>query len=380
MSRFYVTNEVKEGEAEMFLFGTIGDDLNCEEFVRELKALAETNKTICIRINSGGGSVFDGLAIYGAIKNCKAQTVGKIEGLCASMATICALAMDKVYMSRSAQFMTHKASGLAHGSAEELKTYAAMMDNLENVLAEVYARKTGLSSGDVRAKFLKGEDTWFTAQEAVDAKLIDGVYDPDGDFAVSAPTALKSQRELIAFYNSLFQNNTPKMKQFLLTANQLAALNLNAASDASSVTNALDGLIAKAGKVDALQAQVTEAVNAKTTAETELSALKKQTAEARVDQLLDKALDIDKKITVAMKATLKEQYADNPDGLDKLLKAMTPIVSVTGQLKEAETDKKYEGKSWDQLDRAGLLEEFKAKHPDAFKAKYKERFDKEYKG
>ena len=377
--RFYVTNEIEEGTAEMFFFGTIGDDLTSAAFAQELKDLAETNDTIVVRINSGGGSIFDGLAIYGALKNCPARIIGKIDGLCASMATICAIAMDKVYMSSKAMFMTHKASGWANGSAEDLKTYASMMDNLENVLVDVYAQKTGLSATDAKAKFLKPEDTWFTAQQALDAKLIDGIYD-DGDKMVSVP-AMKDQRELIAFYNSFLSTNIPSMKQFLMTAGQLAALNLTATSDATAVTRALDGLIAKANKVDQLQVQVNEAVQARTTAETELANLKKTTTESRVDALLSKALDTDKKITAEMKTALRAQYLGNPDGLESLLKAMPAIVSVTGQLRDGqETGKKFEGKTWMQMDKEGLLDEYKAKHPAAFKAMYKERFGVDYKG
>jgi|GEM_PF-1988540 len=379
MNRFYVANELGDGEAEMFLFGTIGDDLNCEEFVRELRDLAVSAKTIYVRINSGGGSVFDGLAIYGALKKCPAMVIGKIDGLCASMATICALGMDKVYMSRNAQFMTHKASGYAMGSSDEIKTYAAMIDNLENVMADVYANKTGLTTEEVKGKFLRSDDSWFTAQQALDAKLIDGIYDPENGEAVGAPATMKNQQEVIAYYNNFFSNNTPTMKQFLLSASQLAALNLTAGSEPAAVSTAVDALIAKAGKVDQLQAQLNEAVQAKATADTDLANLKKTSTEARVDALLDKALNQDKKITAQVKVALREQYLTNPDGLEKLLAAMTPILSVTNNLKEEETDKRFAGKSYAELDKAGLLEELKAKHPETFKTLYKEQYGTEYK-
>src|SRR6185312_15815083 len=114
--------------------------------------------------------------------------------------------------------------------------------------------------------------------------------------------------------------------------------------------------------------------------ETELANLKKTTTEARVDALLDKALNTDKKITAATRTALRAQYLGNPDALDTLLQSMTPILSVSGQLKEGETSDKFKGKTWGQLDKAGLLPELKTKHPDAFKALYKEHFDKEYKG
>jgi ATP-dependent protease ClpP protease subunit len=363
-----IINEVKDGVAEMFLFGTIGEDLQCEAFCRELKELAETNNTIVIHINSGGGSVFDGLAIYGALKNCKAETIGKIDGLCASMATVVALGMTKLYMCKSAQFMTHKASGWAAGSSDELKTYASMMDNLELVMCDVYSAKTGLSSTEVKSKFLQSQDQWFSANEALTAKLIDGVYDNEGQ-PVEVPTAMKGQKDLIAFYNSHIQNFKSNMKQFIMSAGQLASLGLKPDSDAAAVTAAVDGLISKSKKVDQLQTDL-DAANAA------LATEKGNTITARVADLLDKALNTDKKITAETANVLKVTYAKDPEGLDTLLKSMVKIPSVTDNLKEGEDDE-FKG-TWQELDKAGKLDGLKAKNLDLFKAKYKKHFGKDY--
>lgn len=375
--RFHVKNALSDADGcvEMFLYGIIGDDLNCMDFVRELRDLSETNKTICIHINSGGGSVFDGLAIYGALKECKARTIGKIDGLCASMATVVALAMDEVYMCKTAQFMTHKASGWASGSADELKTYASMMDNLENVIADVYAKKTGDTIPDVKAKFLKPEDTWFSASDALSAKLIDGVYDMDA--SIQAPS-MRNQKDLVSFYNTHIKNfNTANMKNIIMTAGQMAALNLSAIADAATVTSALDNVILKAQKVDQLQILADNAVAAKKTAEDALALLQSKATTDKVDALLTKALDTDKKITVAQKDVLRAQFLTNPEGLETFLKAMSPIVSVTTNLKEGGESKKFEG-SWDVLDKAGLLDKLKAENLDLFKQKYKDHFGTEY--
>ena len=367
-----------EGEAEMFLFGTIGDDLVCGDFVRELRALSETNGTIVIHINSGGGSVFDGLAMYEALKKCTAKTIGKIDGLCASMATIVALAMDEVHMSKNAQFMTHKASGYASGSADDLKTYASMMDDLENVLSAVYSKKTGLAADGVKAKFLKGEDTWFSAQQALEAKLIDGIYDSDCADTITVPKALKSQQEIIAFYNSHFTNfKKVNMKQFVMSAGQLAALNLTATAEAPAVANAIDSLIAKAKEADGLKTQLDSAILAKSTVDLELTTLKGKTVTDKVDGLLAKALDVDKKTTVAMNDTLRKKYITDPEGLEALLNTMQPLTIVTNKLKEGGEDKKYAG-TWNELDKAGKLDKLKAENIDLFKAKYKEEFEREY--
>lgn len=364
--------------ATMYLFGIIGDDLRALDFVSQLNELAQTHDTIVIHINSGGGSVFDGLGIYSAIKECKAKTIGRIDGICASMATVLSCAMDEVYMSRKSQFMTHKPSGSVWGSSGEMKAYANMMDNLELVIADVYMVKTGMTADQVNDKLLRSEDSWFSADQALAARLINGVYDselPDSLLAQSP----KGQKELVAFYNSHLKfHNNENMKQTMLSAPQLAALNLTQDATQQSVSNAIDSLIAKAGKADILQIQADNAIAAKANAENELKTFKETQNKARVDALLKQAIDVDKKITVETGNILRAQFGDKPEDLEKFLGTLTPITSVTSSLRKPVESAKYD-KTWDELDHLGLLASLKTDDLDLFKAKFKERFGKEYK-
>jgi len=361
----------KPSTAEMFLFGTIGDDLKCGEFVQELNDLAADNDTIVIHINSGGGSIFDGLAIYNALMNCKAETIGKIDGLCASMATVVALGMNKLYMCKTAQFMTHKASGWASGSADDLKTYASMMDHLEKVICDVYAGRTGMPSDEVRTQFLQPQDRWFSANEALAAKLIDGIYEADGQ-PVQVPTNMKGQKELISFYNSHLQNFKSYMKQFTMSAGQLASLGLKPDSDPTAVSAAFDALVMKAGKVDQLENDVTRLTS-------ELSTEKSKTVTAKVDALLDKALNTDKKITAEAAVSLKAAFIGKPEELEKVLNSLPKIMSVTDHLKEGTDGEDFKG-TWAELDKAGKLDALKEKDLPLFKAKYRAHFKKDYAG
>jgi len=361
----------KPTTAEMYFFGTIGEDIKCGDFIQELNELSANNDTVVVHINSGGGSIFDGLTIYNAIMNCKAEIVGKIDGLCASMATVVALGMDKLYMCKSAQFMTHKASGIAAGSAEDLKTYASMMDHLEKVICEVYAGRTGLPSDEVRTQFLQPQDRWFSANEALAAKLIDGIYDNDGQ-PVQVPANVKGQKELISFYNSHLKTFTRNMKQLTLSAGQLASLGLKPESDPAAYTAAIDGLIMKAARVDKLEGDVTKLTN-------ELLEEKGKTVTAKIEAMLEKALNTDKKITAAAAASLKADYKDNPDGLEKLLNSLPKIVSVTDNLKEGTESEEFKG-TWPELDKAGKLAALKEKNFPLFKEKYKAQFGKDWTG
>ena len=152
MQKFWIVNQLENNIAEILLYGYIGEDVISGDFVRELKRLENVNKKINIRINSGGGSIFEGLAIFNAIKNCKAEVIGYIDGIAASMGSVIAMACKKVYMSKVAMFMTHRASGMAFGNANDMRTYAQLMETLESAICSIYAAKTGLTTEQAKQK------------------------------------------------------------------------------------------------------------------------------------------------------------------------------------------------------------------------------------
>lgn len=379
MNKFWITNQLANNTAEILIYGYIGDDeVNAGDFVRELRALeAAGNSRIDIRMNSGGGSVFDGLAIFNAIKNCKAKTVGYIDGICASMCTVIAVACTEVHMSSMAMFMTHRASAFAMGNANDMRSTAQMMEALEGVICSAYAAKTGKTQEECKTAYLTGEDRWFTSSEALSEKLIDSVFVSAS--AVAPPKEMKDTIQLVGFFNSTLDKfQTNNMKQFTLTAEQLAVLNLGQNADVSAVVNAINALNNRAvtaeGKLQAADA-------AKAKAETDLANLQASTVEKDVHAMLEKALNVDKKITAEGKGKLTVQFKGNPDGLKAVLEVMSPIVSITDAIdKNKGLVTGLAAKTWDQLDKEGKLEEYKTADLDGFKAKYKEQFGKEYTG
>jgi hypothetical protein len=180
----------------------------------------------------------------------------------------------------------------------------------------------------------------------------------------------------------LAKQNNQTMKQVFFTPAQLAALNCKAEDDAAAVETAFANLIAKAAKVDSLTSDLTAANSAKTIAEDALKAFKKTTVETQVNDLLDKALNVDKKITAKVKDELKTTYAENPIGLKSLIDALPAYVSISDALNNNNADKVKDlaAKSWSELDKEGKLEDLKANDLPTFKAKYKEQFHKEYEG
>lgn len=122
-----------------------------------------------VLLNSPGGDAFDGLAIMNALRRHSARVVVEVDALAASAASVIAMAGDEIVMNRGAQFMIHEASSFAGGPASELLKVAEMLDKLSGSYADAYAARAGGTSAEWRERMLA--ETWFTADEAVEAGL-----------------------------------------------------------------------------------------------------------------------------------------------------------------------------------------------------------------
>lgn len=165
-------------EADVFVFGNIGDSWDengvmAADFVRDIAALQVAK--INLRINSFGGSVSDGLAIYNALKRHPADIAVSIEGVALSCASYIAMAGDTISMAENGLMMIHAPWGVAWGNAAELRDQADVLDKFAYALATGYAARTGQSTDDVIAQLLDGTDHWYTAAEAQEAGLCDAI-------------------------------------------------------------------------------------------------------------------------------------------------------------------------------------------------------------
>jgi hypothetical protein len=178
-----------------------------------------------------------------------------------------------------------------------------------------------------------------------------------------------------------FKTQKKDMKQIFLTPEQLKLMNLADNADSAAFATAFTDLVAKAARVDTIQTELTQALADKTTAVNDLAALKTSVNESKVKDLLDKAQG-EKRITEAQRKVMATQFAGKPDELKSLLDATPVIASITEQLskEQGKLDEKFKSLSYQQLDKAGLLPELKAKDIDLFKTKFKEEYGVEYKG
>lgn len=179
-------------EAEVFLYGEIAWDVDASEFVRELSLLDVD--TIRLRVNSPGGDAYQGIAMMNALQTHPARVETTVEGMAFSAASfIVAGGSDHVTIYPGAEVMIHDALVSTYGNADDMGRAIERLDRMSNSIAEVYARRAGGDPEDWR-EAMRAE-TWFTAQEAVDAGLADEVWEPEeeekppvaavsGDFAL----------------------------------------------------------------------------------------------------------------------------------------------------------------------------------------------------
>lgn len=164
--------------AEIFIYGDIGESwwgesVTAAEFVKEIAALDADELTV--RINSYGGSVSDGVAIYNAIKRHKARVTIAIDGVAISIASLIAMAGDTVEMADNALMMIHAPWGSATGNSADMRDMADVLDKYAQAMATSYAAKSGKSIDDVLALLSDGADHWLTATEAQADGYVDTV-------------------------------------------------------------------------------------------------------------------------------------------------------------------------------------------------------------
>lgn len=161
--------------AEVHIFDEIGSGgTTAKAFADEVKKIGNVSR-INLRINSPGGSVFDGNAIYNTLRKHKASVHVEIEGIALSMGSVIAMAGDHISMAENALMMIHNPWGGAIGDADELRKTADVMDKTKQSILSAYVRKTGKPAEEISA--MMDAESWFTAEEALEQGFVDEVTD-----------------------------------------------------------------------------------------------------------------------------------------------------------------------------------------------------------
>lgn len=165
---WYRIRNLADNTVEVVIYDEIGwFGVSASQFLQELREI--TASRIDLRLNSPGGEVFDGIAIYNLLRSHKAHVTTYVDSLAASIASVIALAGDRVVMQPHSQLMIHNPWMLVVGDANDLRDAAGRLDRHADDLAAIYAEHAGGTVAEWRERMSAEE--WFTAEEAVAAGL-----------------------------------------------------------------------------------------------------------------------------------------------------------------------------------------------------------------
>lgn len=157
---------------KLYVYDMIGGfDSDAAEFVQAVHGIKA--KSLDLHINSPGGFVYDAVAMFEALDASPASVNVHIDGLAGSAASFLAMVGDTVGIAKGGRMMIHDAQLVAMGSPAELREFADLGEEVSNDIAGYYARRAGGTPASWRKAM--NATTWYSAQQAVDAKLADRV-------------------------------------------------------------------------------------------------------------------------------------------------------------------------------------------------------------
>lgn len=199
---YRLVNRSGSKSADLFLYDDIGEGwfggISAKQVVDDLKNLGAVD-TLNVRINSAGGSVFEGLAIYNAIDRNPARVVVHVDSVAASIASIIAMAGAEIRIASNARIMIHDPSGFAIGTADDMRSTADLLDSVRGTLVDTYVKRT--KNDAAKVSDWMADETWFTARDAVDNGFADLIAEPlqiaaSGDLSRfrNVPASLRNNR------------------------------------------------------------------------------------------------------------------------------------------------------------------------------------------
>ncbi|MED0672042.1 Clp protease ClpP [Aneurinibacillus aneurinilyticus] len=180
MKKFWEFKNKTDDEADLYLYIEIASwgggyyAHSAKSFKQELDNLGDI-QTLNVFVNSPGGDVFEGVAIYNMLKRHKAHVNVHIDGLAASIASVIAMAADTIYMPSNAMMMIHNAWMFTAGDSNDLREAADMLDKVNTSIRQSYLDKAGDAITEEDLTALMDKESWLTAQECYDYGLCDVV-------------------------------------------------------------------------------------------------------------------------------------------------------------------------------------------------------------
>lgn len=193
--KFYALEKSGNNETTVTLYDEIGAfGAGSKEFLADLGKLS--GQHIHLRINSPGGSVVEGTAIYNALRRHEGGLTVHIDAMAASMASVIAMAGEPVYMADNALLMIHNPWTVSMGESKDLRKEADLLDKLKVNLRNAYVRKTGINAEEIGA--MMDAETWLDAVEAVALGFADAIEEGVAAAATATPEMLRARFDTFA--------------------------------------------------------------------------------------------------------------------------------------------------------------------------------------
>lgn len=208
MKQMWEIKQKTQGTLDLYIYGDVkadGYDWWREEVIRsetsantfrdELAAHPEVSQ-INIYINSQGGSVIEGTAIYNQLKRHPAHKTVYVDGFACSIASVIAMAGDEVVMPRNTMMMLHNMWMVVQGNAAELRKAADDLDKMNEAGRAAYLQKAGDKLTPEMIAQMEDDETWLTAQECMEYGLADRFAEQDADLSNAAEVLKKANLDL----------------------------------------------------------------------------------------------------------------------------------------------------------------------------------------
>jgi ATP-dependent protease ClpP protease subunit len=304
-NRWYAIQPSDNGEApgsvEISIYDEIGfGGVTAKDFLAEVKRYK--GQHIHLRINSVGGSVIEGAAIYNSLRRHKGGLTVHVDGLAASMASVIAMAGEEVYIADNAMLMVHNPWSMTMGDADDLRKEADVLDKLKATLVNAYVRKTGMEASTIAS--MMNEETWLNATQSVAMGFADEIE--DGIEAAASVTPASARARFDTFTNSMARKPAQIKAEEAAPAEVVAPV-AAPVIDVPPVDTSEEVMTAELqAKVDELQAKLAEAeAEQAASAQTGEDVAKEiETLKAEVDRLSAESAGKDEEIA-ALRAASK---------------------------------------------------------------------------
>lgn len=194
-----ISNEVTNNGHILTLSGSVRkkawyDDENTEFINMDTvtDSLKDVTGDVTIRLNSGGGDVFEGIEIYNYLKQLDNKITIEVTALAASAASIIAMAGDEIKMCTGATMMVHEANTIAWGTKADIQKVLNSLETIDESLVSIYAERTGADKEIIKSWI--EEETWFTADEAIEAGLADSKREKEKEVENKATVNIDTEK------------------------------------------------------------------------------------------------------------------------------------------------------------------------------------------